>query len=82
MARQYRAVMISLQKLFGKDEEFFDLLEASAEECRTSIQALKRILANGSRPITMDDFIASRRKDKQITTQIAELMCRVSVTAL
>src|SRR5438552_7621911 len=74
--------MISLQKLFSKDEEFFDLLEASAEECRVSILALKGILTNGSRPLTMDDFVASRRKDKQITTQIAELMCRVSVTAL
>jgi len=74
--------MISLQKLFGKDDEFFELLEASAEECRTSIQALKGILSNGSRPLTIDEFVASRRKDKQITTQIAELMCRVSVTAL
>jgi len=74
--------MISLQKIFSKDDEFFELLEASAEECRTSIQALQHILANGSRPITMDEFTASRRKDKQITAQIAELMCRVSVTAL
>ena len=74
--------MISLQKLFGKDDEFFELLEASAEECRTIIQALKGILSNGSHPLTIDELVASRRKDKQITTEIAELMCRVSVTAL
>lgn len=74
--------MISLQKLFSKDDEFFELLEASAEECRTSIQALKQILSNTSQPLTMDNFTASRRKDKQITAEIAELMCRVSVTAL
>jgi uncharacterized protein Yka (UPF0111/DUF47 family) len=74
--------MISLQKLFSKDEEFYELLETSAEEGRASIQALKRILAHGSHPLSLDELVASRRKDKQITTQIAELMCRVSVTAL
>ena len=37
--------MISLQKLFGKDDKFFSLLEASAEEGRTSIHALNRILS-------------------------------------
>jgi hypothetical protein len=28
--------MFSLRKLFGKDERFYDLLEASAEEALTS----------------------------------------------
>ena len=74
--------MISLQKLLGKDQEFFDLLEASADECRVSIQALRKTLSDRSRAPSMDDFVASRRKDKQITTQIAELICRASVTAL
>ena len=27
--------MLSLKKLFGKDEKFYDLLEASADEART-----------------------------------------------
>lgn len=74
--------MISLQKLFGKDDEFFTLLEASAEECRATIQALKRIVTNGSQPLNLDEFVNTRRKDKQITTQIGELLCRISVTAL
>lgn len=74
--------MFSLQKLFGKDDKFFELLELSAEECRASVQALKRIVSQTSTPLTLDEFAASRRKDKQITAQITELLCRVSVTAL
>jgi len=73
--------MISLQKFFGKDEQFFELLEASAEECRASVKALQHILKPGAQ-LALDEFSASRRKDKQITTQIGELLCRVSVTSL
>lgn len=74
--------MFSLQKLLGSDAKFFSLLEASAEEGRASVQALKRILTNPSVTPTLDEFIASRRKDKQITTEISELLCRTFVTAL
>jgi uncharacterized protein len=74
--------MISIQKLFSKDDEFFELLEASAEEGRTSIQALMHILSNNGGKLTMDEFTASHKKDKKITEKISELMCRVSVTAL
>jgi len=74
--------MISLQKLFSKDDQFFELLEASAEEGRSSVQALMKILAKNGRNLAMDEFTASHRKDKEITQDISELMCRVSVTAL
>jgi len=73
--------MFSLQKFFSKDSQFFELLEASAEECRASVRALTPIVGS-SEPLTMDQFIATRRKDKQITAAITELICRVSVTAL
>jgi uncharacterized protein Yka (UPF0111/DUF47 family) len=73
--------MFSLQKFFSKDDQFFELLEASAEECRASVKALERILQPGAK-LTLEQFAESRRKDKQITTKIAELLCRVSVTAL
>jgi len=36
--------MFSLRKLFGKDEKFFDLLEASAEEAKVSITLLYRYI--------------------------------------
>ncbi|MGA2658390.1 MAG: DUF47 family protein [Verrucomicrobiota bacterium] len=74
--------MFSLQKLFSRDDQFFELLEASAEECRASVQALKRAIANHSRTLTLDEFIGPRRKEKQISAELTELLARVSVTGL
>lgn len=76
-----KAGMFSLQKLFGKDEQFLDLLEASAEECRASVQALEHILRPGAK-LGLDEFIDSRRKGKRVTNEIAELLTRTSVTGL
>jgi len=74
--------MFSLQKLLSKDDRFFTLLEASAEECRVSVEALKHIVSRGSAPLTLDEFVVSRRRGKGITTEINKLLCRVSVTSL
>jgi uncharacterized protein Yka (UPF0111/DUF47 family) len=74
--------MFSMQKLLGKDDKFFDLLQASAEEGLHSIEALKRILTNPSVTPTLDEFITSRRKDKAITNEIAELLVKTFVTSL
>ena len=74
--------MFSLQKFFSRDEQFFELLEASAEECRASVQALKHVMANNSRTLSLDEFIGPRRKEKQISAELTELLARVSVTAL
>src|SRR6185503_5101657 len=74
--------MFSLQKLLGKDDKFFELLQASAEEGLHSVEALKRILTNPSVTPTLDEFVESRRKDKAITQQISELLVKTFVTAL
>lgn len=77
--------MFSIRKLFGKEEKFFDLLEASAEEARASTALLGRFLrerAANDRPINIDDFVHTRRKDKRITQQITEELCRTFVTPL
>jgi uncharacterized protein len=77
--------MLSLKKLFGKDEKFYDLLEASAEEALTSTKLLTRYLQR-SQAFTsasdLDEFIQSRRKDKRITQQITEELCKTFVTPL
>lgn len=77
--------MISIPKLFGKDQKFYDLLEASADEAFTST----KLLANYLQRIEsyrsagdLDDFIQSRRKDKKITSLITEELCRTFVTPL
>src|SRR5215471_12164500 len=63
--------MFSLQRLLGKEDKFFSMLEASAEEARTSVQALVKLSKNLDQPVVMDDFVHSRRKDKQITQDIS-----------
>lgn len=74
--------MFSLQKLLGKEDKFFNLLEASAEEARTSVQALVRLTKDMGKPVSTDEFSYPRRKDKQITTQISEAVYTTFVTAL
>ncbi len=74
--------MFSLQQIFGKGDRFFGLLEASAEEARSSAQALVRILKTPGKVASLDDFVLSRRKDKKITEQIAEGLVQTFVTGL
>lgn len=77
--------MLSLKKLFGKDEKFYDLLEASADEALCSTRLLSSYLKR-SQSFTsasdLDEFIQSRRKDKRITQQITEELCKTFVTPL
>lgn len=74
--------MISLQKLFGKNDIFYDLLEASAEEALHSVQALGKLIAQPAAAQSLDELILTRRKDKKITEQINEELCRTFVTEL
>lgn len=74
--------MISLQKLFGKTDVFYDLLEASAEEARNSIKALGTLIAQQPSARNLDDLVLSRRKDKAITEKIDEALCRTFVSDL
>ena len=74
--------MFSLQKFLGKDERFYDLLEASAQSARNSVQALKALLQSPEQGRTLDEFIQARRKDKKITEQITEELCKTFVTPM
>ena len=74
--------MISLKKLLGKEDKFFDLLEASAEEAQASTGLLAKVLANENTATasSIHDIIHTRRKDKRITQQITEELCKTFVT--
>ena len=74
--------MISFKKLLGKDEKFYDLLEASAEEARSSTGLLAKILVHegATQASSIHDIIQMRRKDKRITQQITEELCKTFVT--
>lgn len=74
--------MFSLQKIFGKDDKFFSLLEASAEEARHSVQALNRVLSTPDKVPTLTEFRQSKEADRKITEQIAHELVRTFVTQL
>ena len=74
--------MISLQKFFGKDDKFFDLLEASAQEARHSVEVLTKILSNPNQTPRLEDFHASKEVDKRITEQINEAIITTFVSQL
>lgn len=74
--------MISLQKLLGKDDKFFALLEASAEEARRSVQVLNRVLSQPAAVPKLQEFHASKEADKRITDQINEAIVTTFVTQL
>jgi uncharacterized protein Yka (UPF0111/DUF47 family) len=75
-------IMISLQKFFGKTDVFYELLERSAQEAQNSVHLLKNLL---SKPAGTQDFESlkdARRKDKAITQEIDEALCKTFVTDL
>lgn len=74
--------MFSLARFFGKEDRFFELLEASAEEARHSVQAMVKLAKNAGQPGSLEEFSASRRKDKQITQEISEALTTTFVTSL
>jgi len=73
--------MISIQRLFGKEDRFFTLLIASAEEARQSIISLNQILLHDKAP-SLGEFAEVRKKDKVIKQEISDLLVKTFVTAL
>ena len=74
--------MFSLQKLLGKEDKFFTLLEASAEAARASVQALVKLSKTLDQPVAYDEFAYARKKDKEITSQISDAVYTTFITAL
>ena len=74
--------MNALKKLLGYDDKFFNLLEASAAEAQSSVQLLVGMLKKANGMPMLDEFIQTRRKDKQITEEISEQLCKTFVTPL
>lgn len=72
----------ALKRLLGHEDVFFTLLEASADEAKASVQLLVSMLKNPDGIMSLGEFIQTRRKDKQITEDITEQLCRTFVTPL
>jgi uncharacterized protein Yka (UPF0111/DUF47 family) len=77
--------MFSIRQFLGHDEQFFDLLEASAQQADTSVHELVALLGRVERddsPQSLDAFVHSRRKDKQITQELTEQLVKTFITPL
>jgi uncharacterized protein len=74
--------MFSLQKLLGKDDKFFTLLEASAQEARASVQTLVKLRTSLDQGLVKDEFAYARRKDAEITQQISAAVYTTFITTL
>lgn len=77
--------MFSLRKLLGHDDKFYDLLEASAQQADASVHHLVDLLAKMEHHDSLQSleaFVASRRKDKQITQELTEQLCKTFATPL
>jgi len=74
--------MLSLQKIFGKDDKFFALLDASAESARSSVQALNRVLSAPAESSVLAQFHEGKESDKRITEQIGRELVSTFATEL
>ena len=77
--------MLGLQQIFGRDQTFYNLLEASADEAKNSASLLVRLLGaigTAGTDEAMRDVTQSRRKHKRITLEITQQLCRNFVTPL
>jgi uncharacterized protein Yka (UPF0111/DUF47 family) len=74
--------MISFQRLLGREDEFCDLLEASAKQASHAVEALQRMLENRGKAVTLHEFAAARSKDKAITEEISERLITTFVTPM
>ena len=73
------------KKFLGKDERFFDLLDASANEvgaCAVYLQEFLRRTEGDIAVKSLNEFTFARRKDKEITRQITQELCKTFVTPL
>jgi uncharacterized protein Yka (UPF0111/DUF47 family) len=75
--------MFSLQRFFGRNDRFFDLLEESASEASESVELVRNILSKPKPDVAaLDEFTLLRRKDKRVTQEIRALLTQTFVTPL
>jgi uncharacterized protein Yka (UPF0111/DUF47 family) len=74
--------MFSLQRLLGKEDTFFTLLEGSAEQARNSVKTLVQLSKALDRQELMHEAANSRRRDKEITREISAAVYSTFITAL
>lgn len=77
--------MSALQRLLGRDDKFYRLLEASGAQAKASATHLKALLpraAVGASSEVLNEIATSRQKHKVISQEITEALCKVFMTPL
>jgi uncharacterized protein Yka (UPF0111/DUF47 family) len=72
----------SLQRILGDDDKFCALLEESAQEANKSVEALRAILLRPDVIPDLEPFATTRRRIKQLTQKIVDLLLNSYVTAM
>jgi len=73
-------LMFSLQRIFGRADRFFELLEASSDEARRAAQAVRELIEAPESGHTLDRFIEFRKEDKRIREEISRMVCNTFIT--
>jgi uncharacterized protein len=74
--------MFSLQTMFGKGPEFFNLLEQSAQAGLESARAVVSLVANKKDEVSLNEFTAARTREKELFDRISRELVNTFVTAL
>jgi uncharacterized protein Yka (UPF0111/DUF47 family) len=77
--------MSALQRIFGRDTKFYDLLESGAAAAKQSASILVALFPKLSAGVTNDvlsDLAQERRKHKRISQRTTEELCQNFVTPL
>ncbi len=62
--------VVSLAKLFGKSDPFFDLLAISAKSAHQSVEALARLLGESHGNVSLAELAVARRRVDGLGTEI------------
>ena len=74
--------VISIAKLFGKPDRFFELLSISAKSAHQSIEVLARMLKDSNGNLSLAELAVTRRNEKKNAETISQELVKVFITAL
>jgi uncharacterized protein Yka (UPF0111/DUF47 family) len=74
--------MFSLQRLLGRNDEFFDLFEKSAQQACLGVAAVFRILDDANDAAALRELKDLRLENKLVTETINEMVVRIFVTPI
>lgn len=74
--------MFSLQTIFGKGDQFFNLLNTAAEIAVQSAGALEHLLEDHGTEATLSEFRLAREREKEVSAKISQALVDVFITPL